>query len=95
MRLLYRPASLCSLTGQYDKPMAESPTAPHTKRQATQHDCLPSLLYERWGIEIVYGEKKIFCTGQNRTAKVEQNLLFTSTTIPTNQPGKDLFIGIL
>jgi hypothetical protein len=31
----------------------------HTKRQATQHDCLPSLLGSGdKGIEIVYGEKK-------------------------------------
>ncbi len=31
----------------------------HTKRQATQHDCLPSLQGD-WdkGIEIVYGEEK-------------------------------------
>ncbi len=36
----------------------------HTKRQATQHGCLPSLHDGDWGIEIVYGEgKQIFCTG--------------------------------
>jgi hypothetical protein len=31
----------------------------YTKRQATQHGCLPSLLGGRYkGIEIVYGEEK-------------------------------------
>ncbi len=45
----------------------------HTDRQATQHDCLPSLLgYGDNGIETVYGEgKHIFCwadqRGQGRT----------------------------
>jgi hypothetical protein len=46
----------------------------HTKRQATQRSCLPSLLGDGdKGIEIVYGEeKKIFCTGPPRAAKTEQ-----------------------
>jgi hypothetical protein len=45
----------------------------HTKRQAAQHGCLPSLLGDGdKGIEIVYGEKKkIFCTGLTRAAKAE------------------------
>jgi hypothetical protein len=30
----------------------------HTKRQATQHDCLPSLPDGDKGIEKVYGEEK-------------------------------------
>jgi hypothetical protein len=49
-------------------------TETHTKRQATQHDCLPSLLGdEDKGIEIVYGEEKNICTRPNRAAKAEQN----------------------
>ncbi len=33
----------------------------HTLRQATQHDCLPSLLGDKdKEIEIVYGEEKIY-----------------------------------
>ncbi len=46
---------------------------PETQRQATQHACLPSL-YGDWekGIEIVYGEENIFCTGPTRAAKTEQ-----------------------
>ncbi len=33
----------------------------HTKRQATQHDCLPVLLGDEGkGTETVYGEEKIF-----------------------------------
>jgi hypothetical protein len=48
----------------------------HTKRQATQHGCLPSLPDK--GIEIVYGEEEIFCTEPTRAAKkkAEQNLLY-------------------
>jgi hypothetical protein len=39
----------------------------YTKRQATQHDCLPSFLGDRdkW-IEIEYGEEKILGIGPNR-----------------------------
>ncbi len=57
----------------------------HTKRQATRHGYLPSLLGDGdKGIEIVYGygKEKIFCTGPTRSAK---------TTRPTNQPKKDPF----
>jgi hypothetical protein len=48
----------------------------HTKRQATQHGCLPSLLGGgNKEIEIVYGEEKIFSTRPIRAAKVNNNLL--------------------
>ncbi len=50
----------------------------HTKRQATQHGYLylPSLLGDGdKGIEIVYGEEKIFCARPNRAAKAEQKSL--------------------
>ncbi len=45
----------------------------HTKRQATQHGCLASLLGD-WEnrIEIVYNEEKIYCTGPKRAAKAEK-----------------------
>ncbi len=44
-----------------------------TKRQATQKGCLPSLLGGRdKGIETVYREEKIFCTGPIRAVKGEQ-----------------------
>ncbi len=46
----------------------------YTKRQATQHGCLPSLLGDGdKGIEIVYDEEKIVCPGQPRQNK---NLLY-------------------
>jgi hypothetical protein len=42
----------------------------YTNRQASHHGCLPSLLSDgEKGIEIVYGEEKIFCTGLTRAAK--------------------------
>ncbi len=49
----------------------------HTKRQATRHGCLPSLLGNGdRGIEIVYAvREKIFCTGPTRAAKAEQKSL--------------------
>jgi hypothetical protein len=48
----------------------------HTKRQATQHGGLSSLLDggdKR--MEIVYGEEKIFSIGPTRAAKAGQNSL--------------------
>jgi hypothetical protein len=51
----------------------QAQTETHTKRQATQQDCLPSLLGNgEKRIEIVYGKEKIFCTGPTRAAKAEQ-----------------------
>ncbi len=51
----------------------------HIKRQATLHDCLPSLLSDGDKlIEIVYGGgggEEIFCTGPTRAAKAEQKSL--------------------
>ncbi len=41
----------------------------HTERQVTQHGCLPACK----GIEIVYGEEKIFCTGPTRAEQPMQN----------------------
>ncbi len=47
----------------------------HTKRQATQHDFMPSLLGDDGTKGIVYGEEKIFCTVPTRAAKQEQKSL--------------------
>ncbi len=56
----------------------------HTKRQATQRGCLPSLLGdEDKGIEIEYGEEKTFCTGPTRAAKAEQKSL-----VPHDKPNE-------
>ncbi len=49
----------------------------HTKRQATQHGCLPSLLGDGdKGIKIVYGEEKIFGTGRLEQLRLNRNLLY-------------------
>jgi hypothetical protein len=60
----------------------------HTKRQATQHGCLPSLLGdEDKGIEIVYSEvKNILYCADYRAAKAEQNLLYRHNP---NEPTKE------
>ncbi len=65
----------------------------HKKRQATQHGCLTSLLGDGdKGIEIMYGEEKIFCTGQTRAAKAcRTKISCTGTTSPKIQPRKDAF----
>ncbi len=48
----------------------------NTKRQATQHGCLPSLLGDGdKDIEVVYGEEKIFGTGPTRADKAEKKSL--------------------
>jgi hypothetical protein len=53
-----------------------SPPKTHTNRQATMHGCLHSLLGDGdKGSEIVYCEKKMFCTGPIRAAKAEQKSL--------------------
>jgi hypothetical protein len=58
----------------------------HTKRQATKHGCLPSLLGEGdKGIEIVHGEEKniLYWAG---AAKAEQKSLVPARQAPrTNQ----------
>jgi hypothetical protein len=56
----------------------------HTKRQATQHSCLPSLLGDGdEGILIVYGEKMGRLSSQGRT-----KISSIGATTPTNQPKK-------
>ncbi len=62
-------------------PLTHAPPPPlwswtHTKRRATQHACLPSLLRDGdKGIEKVFGEEKIFCAGPNKAAKPIQKSL--------------------
>jgi hypothetical protein len=54
-------------------PVYKAEIETHTKAQATQHGWLPSLLvYGDKGIEIVYGEEKIFCAGPIRAAKIDK-----------------------
>jgi hypothetical protein len=68
----------------------------HTKRQATQHDCLPSLLGDGdEGSAIVYGEDKIFCTGPTRAAKPEQRSLVPVRKAQRNNQGRTPFICTL
>jgi hypothetical protein len=69
----------------------------YTKRQATQHGCLPSLLGERHKEnEIVYGEEKIFCTGLTRAAKAEQkSLVLAGYAQRTNEPTKEGHLSLV
>jgi hypothetical protein len=54
----------------------------HTKRQAAQHDCQPSLLGKGNGDKVI---KKLISTGPTTTAKVEQNLLCGKPNEPTKE----------
>ncbi len=63
----------------------------HTKRQATQHDCLPSLLgYGNKLIEKVYGpgENNYFVVGRLEQPRQDKNLFYRHDKPPTNQPRK-------
>ncbi len=65
-----------------------------TKRNATQHDCLPSLLGDgEKRIKIIYGEKKKhFVLGLNRAVKEQQKYLAPARQAQrAKQPRKDLF----
>jgi hypothetical protein len=57
----------------------------HAKRQATQHDCLPSLLGDG---EMCTVREKIFCIGPIRTAKAGQKSLVYWHN-KTNEPTKE------
>jgi hypothetical protein len=47
------------------------------KRQATQHNCLPSLLRDvDKGIKIVNGEGKNICTSSTEQPKQNKNILY-------------------
>ncbi len=69
----------------------------HTKRQATQHGCLPSLLGDGGkGIAIEYGEKgKKNCTGPTRAAKAEQKSLVPARQAQRINQERPHFICIL
>ncbi len=62
----------------------------HTKRQASQHGCLPSLLGDRdKGIEIVYGkEKQYFVLGRLEQQRQNKNLVYRHGK---PKPRKDTF----
>ncbi len=66
-----------------------------TKRQATQHDSLPSLLGDGdKGLEIVYGEI-FFGTGPARAAKAEQKSLVPARQAQKTNQGWTTFICTL
>ncbi len=54
---------------------AESAPETHTRRQASQHGCLPSLLYDGNKGKSVRGGKKYFVFALTRAAKAEQKFL--------------------
>jgi hypothetical protein len=60
----------------------------HTKRQATQHGSLSSLLGDgNKRIEIVNGEEKLFCTGRLEQLRLNKNLLYLHDK--PNEPTKE------
>jgi hypothetical protein len=66
----------------------------HTKRHATQHDCLPSLLSDGdKGIEIVCSEEKNICLRPTRAAKTEQKSLVLRTNQPKEAPSSFVLFG--
>ena len=70
----------------------ELPPETHTKRQATQHDCLPSSL-AMGTKELKYCRvwKTIFCTGANQSSQGRTKNSCKGLTSPTNPPAKDPF----
>jgi hypothetical protein len=67
-----------------------------TKSKATQHHCQPCLLGDRdKGIGIVYGEEKIFCSGQTRAATAKQKTLVPARQASGTNQGKTPFICTL
>jgi len=82
---------MISTWGPWLCPVAHPET--HTLRQATQHDCLPSLPGDGdKRIEIVLNSwgKKYFVPGRLEQRRQKKNSC-TDTTGPTNQPRKDPF----
>jgi hypothetical protein len=68
----------------------------HTKRQATQHDCLPSLLGDGDKlIEIVYGGEKIFLTMPTRAAKAGRKSIVPARQAQRTNQGRTPFICTL
>jgi hypothetical protein len=62
--------------GNYQFLICVSSLETHNKRWATEYGCLPNLQGDGdKEVEIVYGEEKIFCTGQTGAAKAGQNFL--------------------
>jgi hypothetical protein len=68
----------------------------HTKRHATQHDCLPSLLSDGdKGIEIVCSEEKNICLRPTRAAKTEQKSRVLARKDQRTNQGRTPFICTL
>jgi hypothetical protein len=68
----------------------------HIKRQATKHGCLPSLLGdEDKGIQKVYIEEKIFCTGLARATKADKKSLVLSRQAQQTNQGRTPLLFIL
>ncbi len=93
--LLFYEDALCELLCTQSKLALVSGTEKHTKRQATPHDCLPSLIGdEDKEIEIVYGEEKeYFVLG--RLEQPRQNKNCTGTTTQRTNQGRTPFIRSL
>jgi hypothetical protein len=69
------------------------PPETHNKRQATQRGYLPSLLGDRdKGIELVYGEEKLFCTGPTRAVMALQKSLGPARQAQRTNQGSTPFI---
>jgi hypothetical protein len=70
-------------------------TGTHTKRLATQHGCLPSLLGDGDnGIEIVYSEEKnIFCIYQTRAPRQNKKLWYRQER--PNDPTKKGYLSFV
>jgi hypothetical protein len=54
----------------------ESTSETHTKKQATQHGCLPSLLGDAWGQRKSRARKKYFVLGQLEQPWLKKKLLY-------------------
>jgi hypothetical protein len=71
----------------------EVETETHFKRQATLHDCLPSLLGDGdKGIKIVYDEEKISSTGPTGAAMAGQKSLVPARRAQRTNQGRTSFI---
>jgi hypothetical protein len=65
----------------------------HIHRQATRHDCLPSLLGDRNKYsEIVYGEEIFFCTGPTRAALIGPKSLVPAHRAQRTNQGPLLYV---
>ncbi len=82
-----------------DSQLTRSVLQTHTKRQATQHGWLPSLLGDGWRRQRNWNSvgwgKNIFCTGPTRAAKAEQKSLVPARQAQRTNQGRTPFICTL